>query len=315
MTVIRDLESVNLEGVVLTVGNFDGVHRGHQAIIALGRKHANRAKTQLVAMTFDPHPAAVITPDRIPPALTTLEEKTRLLELAGANIVVVVESKPEFLNISAEQFITDVIMARFKPIAIIEGASFGFGQHRRGDTKTLAHAAKTCGFKLEVVEPVRAALGGHPDTVISSSLVRHLINSGTVDQAALCLGRPYTLIGSVVPGAGRGKKLGFPTANINTQDQLIPAEGIYSGMAEVQNQTYSAAVSIGKYPTFEGNELTIEAYLLDFTGQIYNHDIRLQFLEWLRQQKKFDSPEDLAKQIEKDVKQTRKIVDKHRIAN
>ncbi|UCD28570.1 MAG: bifunctional riboflavin kinase/FAD synthetase [Planctomycetota bacterium] len=313
MQVIRGLESVSFSGIVLTVGNFDGVHCGHQAIIAAGRQRADSAGTQLVAMTFDPHPATIIAPDRMPAALTCLEEKIRLLERVGVDVIVVVQSRPEFFHITADQFISDIIMARFKPRFIVEGASFRFGQHRRGDGNTLRAVADRYGFEVEIIEPIRANLGGHPDTVISSSLIRHLISSGTVDQAALCLGRPYTLVGSVVPGVGRGQKLGFPTANIGVESQMIPAEGIYAGRAKVKNQEFTAAISIGRYPTFDGGDLLVEAHLLDFDGAIYDQAIRLEFYEWLRPQEKFDSPQELSRQIARDVEQTRKIVSNHRI--
>ncbi|MHC4445574.1 MAG: bifunctional riboflavin kinase/FAD synthetase [Planctomycetota bacterium] len=315
MTVIYGLESVDLAGVVLTIGNFDGVHRGHQAIIAAGRKQAQAQNTQMVAMTFHPHPAAILTPQRIPGSLTTLEQKIALLQNAGAEYVVVAQSKPEFFIISANEFITDVIMAKFKPKIIVEGASFRFGKRRQGNVETLAQAAETYGFDVQIIEPVNVALSGPAETPISSSLIRNLVSSGTVDQAAICLGRPFTLIGPVVPGVGRGKKLGFPTANLKIESQLIPAEGIYAGRAEIDNQPHPAAISIGRYPTFEGSDLMIEAHLLDFAGQIYNQTIRLQFHEWIRPQKKFDSPKILAQQIARDVDQTRKTITGNRILN
>jgi len=308
MSVIRGLESAQFSGVVLTIGNFDGIHRGHRAIIAAGRRRAHATKTQLVAMTFDPHPAVVLTPDRVPGTLTPLDEKIQYLESTGVDVVVVVRSQPEFFQISPDDFITDVIMGRFAPLAMVEGASFVFGAHHQGNVKTLQAAARNFGFDMQVIEPIRAGLGGHPDTVISSSLIRHLLSSGTVDKAAVCLGRPYTLIGNVVTGAGRGKTLGFPTANVEVNAQLIPAEGVYAGRAEVDNEKFTAAISIGRYPTFNGNNLAIEAFLVDFDANIYEQPIRLEFIDWLRGQEKFDSADALTKQMAIDVEQTRKIV-------
>ncbi len=309
MRVIHGLESVELSGVVLTIGNFDGMHRGHQAILAAGRSRADADRTQLVVMTFDPHPLAILTPEHVPPMLTPLDEKLRRLQRCGVDLVVLVRSDAEFLGLTAEAFITEIIVARFQPTAVVEGASFGFGRHRRGDLDTLRAGARKHGFEVEVVEPIRIALGGHPGALISSSLVRQLLASGTVDQAATCLGRPYALFGRVTRGAGRGKSLGFPTANVCVDSQLIPAEGVYAGRAEIENQHFPAAVTIGRNPTFDGCHIIVEAHLLDFAGELYDRPIRLDFLEWIRDQRKFDSTGSLRKQIEDDVARSREVYD------
>jgi riboflavin kinase / FMN adenylyltransferase len=330
MQIIHDLESAQFSGVVLTIGNFDGVHRGHQAILAAARRRAEAAGTQTVAMTFDPHPATILTPDRIPPTLTPLEEKLSLLERAGADVAVVVESRPEFFSTSADGFIRDIIVGRFHPVAVVEGPTFGFGHRRQGTVDTLRAAGPAHRFEVEIVEPVRVALGGHPDTVISSSLVRHLLQSGTVDGAGLCLGRPYALLGSVEHGAGRGRSLGFPTANLAVGSQLIPAEGVYAGCAFIRNvqaattpqgyklvmveqplQPIPAAISIGRKPTFDEQDLAVEAYLLDYAGDLYGHELRLEFLAWIRPQEKFASPELLAEAMERDAARTREVFAMH----
>jgi len=308
MRVIRALESVKLAGVVLTIGNFDGVHRGHQAILTAGRKRADEGDTQLVALTFDPHPLAVLTPGHVPPLLTPLDEKLHWLECAGVDRAVVAESRPALLSLSAEEFIADVIAARFRPKTVVEGASFAFGRKRQGNVRMLSTASPKYGFDVEVVEPTRVALGGHPDMMISSSLIRQLLQSGTVDQAGVCLGRPYALLGRVERGAGRGLALGFPTANIRVQNQLIPAEGVYAGRVWLEGRPLAAAVSIGRNFTFDAGDLIVEAHLLDFSGGLYDQPIRLELIEWIRQQQRFDSPKSLGEQIERDVARTRKIV-------
>jgi riboflavin kinase / FMN adenylyltransferase len=312
MRVVRGLDFEPMTGVVLTIGNFDGVHRGHQAILAAGRRRTEAARTELVVITFDPHPLAVLTPERLPAMLTPLEEKVRCLENAGADVVVVLPSKPDLLKISAADFIADIIVARFRPRAIVEGASFGFGRHREGDVDTLRAAAGQYGFEVEVVDPVRIALGGHPDAVISSSLVRQLLGSGTVDQATACLGRPYALVGRVVRGAGRGAKIGFPTANIDAGGQLLPAEAVYAGRAEADGRSFAAAISIGRAPTFDGHKVVPEAYLLDFAGDLYDKPIRVEFLDWLRPQVRYNTVEDLCQQMARDVAQTRTIAAAHK---
>jgi len=213
-----------------------------------------------------------------------------------------------FLAIPAERFIDEVILERFQPVAMVEGASFGFGHRRQGNVNTLREAAERHGFEAEVVEPVRVELGGHPGTVISSSLIRHLLKSGTVDQAALCLGRPYALFGQVVHGVGRGQPLGLATANLAVEAQLIPAEGVYAGQAEVDHRLWAAAVSIGRKSTFGERDLAVEAHLLDFTGDLYGRHLRLELREWLRPQERFGAPQSLRQQMARDVARTREVL-------
>ncbi len=315
MLILNDWTRADFSRVVLSIGNFDGVHRGHRAILDAARRRAAAAGTQVVAMTFEPHPSALLTPDRVPATLTPLEYKLELLEGAGVDAAVIVQTTPAFLAIPAEQFVTDVIVKRFHPIAVVEGPTFGFGAHRRGNVRTLAAAGAQHGFEVQVVEPVRVALGGHPETIVSSSLVRHLLTSGTVDGAALCLGRPYALFGRIERGSGRGRTIGFPTANLSVGSQLIPGSGVYAGRAHLSGSGASsaaaapiaAAISVGKNPTFDATQLTVEAFLLDFDGDLYGQLIRLEFLAWLRSQQKFDSPEALSEQIQRDVAATRQI--------
>ncbi|GMU22326.1 MAG: riboflavin biosynthesis protein [Phycisphaerae bacterium] len=323
MRVVHGIEAARFERTVLTIGNFDGLHRGHQALVEQGRRKARASGGPLVVMTFEPHPASVLTPDRVPAELTPLAEKLRLLAEAGADAAVVVASKPEFFSISAEDFIREIIVQRFHPAVLVEGDSFRFGSHRAGDVHMLREAGSRLGFEVQVVEPARVALGGHPDTVISSSLVRHLLASGTVDGAALCLGRPYALLGQIRSGAGRGRELGFPTANLGVAGQLVPAEGVYAGRAFVltadplaaqrdseiiahpAGPSVPAAISIGRTPTFAGDQLLVEAHLLGFSEELYGRHMRLEFLEWLRHQQRFDSPDALKAQIADDVQRTR----------
>jgi riboflavin kinase/FMN adenylyltransferase len=300
------MENVRLSGVVLSIGNFDGVHRGHQAIIGTARRRAQAAGTQAVAMTFDPHPATVLAPDRVPPTLTPLDEKIRCLEAAGAEVVVVVPSQPKFFSCPAHVFIERVMVSRFHPIAIVEGESFRFGRHRQGDATTLREAGTKYGFETDIVAPIRVDLGGHPDTVISSSLVRQMIGSGTVDRAAVCLGRPYALLGRVEHGAARGRALGFATANLAVPpDQLVPAEGVYAGQTTIDGKRCGAAISIGHTPTFDGQQRLVEAHVLDYAGDLYDASLRLEFFAWLRPQQKFASATELQQQVAADIRHVR----------
>lgn len=307
MRVIRGLAFKPMSGVVLSIGNFDGVHRGHQAILQAGHQRARASGAELVAMTFDPHPLAVLTPERMPSILTPLSEKLAQLDRAGADVTVIADSSVGLLQVSAADFIENVIVQRFHPLTVVEGPSFGFGRHREGDVETLQRAGARHGFEVQVVEPVRIALGGHPDAVISSSLVRQLLAAGPVDQAAICLGRPYALLGSVIHGAGRGAGMGFPTANIDPGNQLVPGDGVYAGFGELSGRRYPAAISIGRTPTFDEHRLVIEAHLLDFEGETYGRTLRIEFLEWLRPQVRYDNVAALCRQIAEDVEQTRQI--------
>ncbi len=308
MQTLRDLSEARFSGVLLVIGNFDGVHRGHQALLRAGRHRADAAGTKLVVMTFDPHPSAILAPDRVPPTLTPLPEKERLIAEHGADVLVVVRSDPGFFALAAEDFITDIIMERFAPVAMVEGHSFRFGHRRGGDVDTLRAAGARLGFEVEVVEPIRIALGGHPDAIISSSLVRNLLDSGSVDQAAQCLGRSYALIGMVARGQERGRTIGFPTANLAVAGQLVPAEGVYAGRAITAAGTHAAAISIGRNLTFGQAPRTVEAHLLDFSGDLYDRPIRLEFLDWLRSHERFESAGALREQIQRDVAATRSAI-------
>lgn len=308
MRVIRGLESVNLSGVVLTIGNFDGVHRGHQAILSAGRKRADAIGVDLVAMTFDPHPLAVLAPDRTPPLLSPLEEKLRWFEQYGIDLAVLAKSEPVLFDMSAEAFIAEIIVARFQPQFVIEGASFAFGKNRKGNVQVLKQLSPRYSFEVEIVEPIRVTLEDQLEQVVSSSLIRRLLQIGAVDQARLCLGRPYMLLGKVESGAGRGATLGFPTANICIHDQLVPTEGVYAGLARIEGNSYTAAISIGRNATFKGEDTLVEAHLLDFTDDLYDQSIRLELLVRIRQQEAFDSSESLSRQIARDVEQIRTIV-------
>ena len=308
MRVIHDLEAAAFTDVILTIGNFDGVHRGHQAIFAAGRRRADAAGTPLVAMTFEPHPLAVLTPQHVPATLTPLPEKLRWLEHAGVDVVVVVPSGPDFLKLSPDDFIHRVIVERFAPAAIVEGASFAFGRGRQGNVETLRAAAASHGYEVEVVEPIRVALGGHPEPVVSSSLVRQLLTSGTVDHAGVCLGRPYVLVGTVTRGAGRGRSLGFPTVNVAASSQLIPAEGVYAVWVHYRNERFQGAMNIGKNPTFKNQALTLEVYILDFRKDIYSEELEVRFVKRIRGEKTFPSVEALVAQMHKDIAEVRTIL-------
>lgn len=292
---------------VLTIGNFDGVHCGHRQILAQAGLFAADQRVPVAVLTFEPHPLAVVGPRQAPPRLTPPEERYTLLRQAGADIVAVADSTPALLGLTPEAFIDQVVIPRFHPTHVVEGASFGFGRGRKGTTDTLRDLGRSHGFEVFIVEPVRMQVEHNETVLVSSSLIRALLRAGRVDRAALCLGRAFTLIGVVGRGAQRGVHLGFPTANLDVADQLIPGDGVYSGEAHVSSGSYPAAISIGPAPTFDGGISRVEAHLLGFSGDLYEQPLRLDFHRPLRGQKKFASREELIQQIAADVEQVRRF--------
>ncbi len=307
MKVIGSLEALDppLEQSVLTIGNFDGVHRAHQQLLAQAGLFAANTGGPVVVLTFEPHPLSIVTPSKAPKLLSTPGEKLRCLARSGADITVVARSEPGLLSLEPQAFIEEVIWERFHPTHVVEGPSFGFGRSRRGTPELLSRVARRLGCEVHIVEPVTVQIEQGETLLVSSSLIRRLLAEGKVRRAGLCLGRSYTLIGQVAEGAGRGRTLGFPTANLAGIQQLIPADAVYAGRAVVPGGTYPCAISIGSAPTFGGQERQVEAHLLDFTGDLCGKTIRIEFTRRLREQKKFESPEALARQLGEDVEAVR----------
>jgi riboflavin kinase/FMN adenylyltransferase len=318
--VIHGLESdeLPLRQCALTVGNFDGVHRGHQRIIASVRELAKRLGGPAVVLTFEPHPLSVVSPGGAPARLMPLGEKVRCLADAGADVAVVAHADRVLLSLTAEEFV-DRIVERFGPKYLVEGPTFGFGRGRTGDPDTLRRLSPRFGFEVCVVEPVTMMVEGGDRVSVSSSLIRRLVSEGLVDEAAAALGRRYAVLGPVEHGLHRGATLGYPTVNVAVRDQLVPADGVYAGWARLPDRSptaagearhWAAAVSIGSTPTFPGshgpNERKVEAYLLDTDADLYGREFRLEFGVWLREQQKFESPEALSAQISRDVEAVRR---------
>ncbi len=312
MKVFRSIEALDasVAGGVLTIGNFDGVHRGHQQILAQAGLLAANVDGPVVAMTFDPHPLSVVTPERAPETITPVEEKVRRLGEAEVDAIVVAPSTPALLSLTPDAFVEQIVMPRFRPQCMVEGASFGFGRGRAGDVDVLRQLGKRHGFEVHVVEPVRLAIDEHEQVLVSSSMIRGLLGRGRVRRAALCLGHPYVLAGQVVRGAQRGRSLGFPTANLSIDSQqLIPARAVYAGRTQVGDRTIAAAISIGTNATFDGTQVSIEAHLLDFDADLYGQSLRLEFVNRVRDQRKFESPDALHQQLQRDVETVRSMVE------
>lgn len=301
----------SLKGCVLTIGNFDGVHRGHQAIIDRARQLARPEGTQVVAMTFDPPPDLVVRPADPPQRLTPQPLKRELLIEAGADHVVTAIADMQLLSMTPEAFLKDVIGEKFAPTHIVEGSDFHFGRKRSGSVETLQQAAGPMGFGMHVVDPVMIAFADGEQR-ISSTMIRRLVAGGRVDDAADAMGRAFTLVGTVVGGEQIGRVLEFPTANLAPGEQITPADGVYAGLASLDELTVPAAISIGCKPTTGPSPRTIEANLIGVEGEFYGRIMRLQFYKHLREQRTYDSLDALRAQIARDVQQTKDVMRERR---
>ncbi len=308
MQTIRGLQRFTppASGSVLTIGNFDGVHRGHQALLRRAREVAEPLGTPVVVLTFEPHPLAVLAPHRAPARLTTLDERLALLEHAGADAVIVEPATPELLAIEPRAFV-ERLLERCAPRAIVEGPTFRFGRARTGDVTLLRTLGVQLGFEVHVLEQVRCDSIDH-DPPIHSSTIRSLLAAGRVEHAASMLGRPHRVVGVVGTGESRGRTLGFPTANLEQIDQMLPAHGVYAAVAQLDDQRLRpAAVNVGPQPTFHQAAARVEAHLLDFSGNLHGRRLGLWWLRRLREQRPFESPAALRQQLEQDVAQVRRL--------
>ena len=306
---INGLENVprSLRGCVLTMGNFDGVHRGHAEILAQAKRRGEQSDAPVVAMTFDPPPDLVLRPADPPRRLTETDRKVELLTECGADWALVVRSDRELLSLSAEAFVHRILTDRLSPTCVVEGENFFFGQGRSGTIQTLRGAGEEHGFTVQVVEPVVADLSEGASR-ISSTLIRGLILEGRVVDAAECLGRPFELIGPVIGGEGVGRLMDYPTANLDGGQQVVPSDGVYACRGRFAGRTYPAAVSIGCKPTRGPKPRTIEANLIGAEGDFYGQTLCVEFLQRLRGQEVFGTHKALRDQIAIDVAETERIV-------
>jgi len=300
----------SIKSCVLTIGHFDGVHLGHQRILLSCRTLANRLRIPIVALTFDPMPEEVLHPEvKPPPMVYPHKENCRMLLDNGADMVITLPTTRELLKLSARDFVEQLVMSHLAPMHIVEGSNFFFGSGRSGDVNTLISIGSQRGFEIAVVDPVVIKLD-QGQRRISSTLIRELIRDGQIEDANYCLGRRFTLFGDVISGKGRGRLLDFPTANLDIGKQVMPADGVYAAKARVDDKTHVSAVSIGVNPTFGPTPRTVEAFLLDASGDFYDKKVELTLIRRLRPQAKFPDAEALKQQIADDVREIRKIVEK-----
>jgi riboflavin kinase/FMN adenylyltransferase len=303
MTIFQGLEGLRQlsAGSVLSIGNFDGIHRGHQRILEVAAKlRPDSGPGRVAVVTFEPHPLTVLRPGHAPPRLTPPELKRELLASAGVDDLVILPPVPEVLNCSAEAF-WQILRDEVRPAHMVEGDSFTFGRARGGDINRLREWSAGTGVSLHVIEPVLVALLDLQVVPVSSSLIRWLLAHGRARDAAICLARPYVLEGMVVKGHQRGRTIGVPTANLACDAQLIPADGVYASRCRVEGRDYPVALSIGTMPTFGENARQVEAHLIGFDGDLYGRVLRVEVLDWLREQRKLPGIEALKAQLAKDI--------------
>ncbi|MCT2280404.1 bifunctional riboflavin kinase/FAD synthetase [Micromonospora chalcea] len=290
---------------VVTIGVFDGVHRGHQGTIGHTVARARELGVKSVVVTFDPHPAEVVRPGSHPAVLTEPARKAELIEALGVDVLCVVPFTVEFSRLPPEAFVHDVLVEHLHAALVVVGDNFRFGHRAAGDVPLLERLGRTFGFAVE-----GAPLVAEAGTVFSSTYIRSCVDAGDVGAAAAALGRPHRVEGVVVRGDQRGRELGYPTANLLTHRYAaVPADGVYAArLVRRDGEPLAAAVSIGTNPTFSGRERRVEAYALDFTGDLYGERLALDFVAHLREQRTYDAIEPLVAQIAEDVERTRRAV-------
>jgi riboflavin kinase/FMN adenylyltransferase len=296
---LHDLPAHLRHGAV-TIGNFDGVHRGHARIVQRLIETAKSVGGPAMVFTFDPHPVRLLRPEQAPPPLTWTDRKAELLAELGVDAVIAYPTDEALLKLSPEQFFQQIVREQLAARAMVEGPNFFFGRGRGGDIRLLGELCTASGMTLEVVEP----LVEHGEFV-SSSRVRSMILSGDVSGAAQMLTRPYRIRGLVTHGAGRGHKIGFATANLEGIVTLLPSPGVYAGRAIAPAGTWPAAINIGPNPTFGENALKVEVHLIDFSGSLYGLPLEVDFLARLRDIQPFASVSELTSQLAKDVERAR----------
>ena len=290
-------------GGAVSVGNFDGVHRGHLALVAATRRQADRVGGPAVVMSFDPPPHQVLfgTPPR--PPLTTLADRSALLHAAGAEHVVILRTSPALLALSPEAFFEDVLVRQLGAKAIIEGYNFRFGRGRAGDTNLLRELCTNAGLAFEEVSPLE--LGGE---AVSSSRVRSALLAGDVAGAAELLDRCYRISGTVITGAKRGRTIGFPTANLGEVPMVLPGNGVYAVRVIVDGVQYPAAANVGPNPTFGEDARKIEVHLIDFAGDLYGKKLAADFVAKLRDTRPFAGVPELIEQLNRDIADARRVL-------
>lgn len=313
MRVIPGAQAINepLLRPILTVGNFDGIHVGHRAILETVVTRARARSGQAVVYTFEPHPRKVLRPDRAPGLLLTLEQKLELLAEAGVDATVVEPFSLEFASTPAERFVRENLYQRIRPLEVYVGYDFHFGRDREGSMRMLTELGPRLGFAVTIIPEVTM-----DDGDVNSTRIRQVLENGGVEKAALMLGRPYSVRGRVVEGRKRGRMLDFPTANLDAENEVLPAVGVYAGEFELLDEgdpargsRWPAVTNVGRRPTFEDDGgVVVEAHCVGFDGDLYGRRADLRFLHHLREERRFEGVEALRAQIRADVEEARRLL-------
>jgi riboflavin kinase/FMN adenylyltransferase len=309
MEIIKNLDKIvkPFKNAVISIGNFDGVHIGHQALFHEVIEKADAINGTSIAMTFEPHPLRVLEQNNLPPLITLYEQKTELIARSGIDFLICVPFTREFAALSAREFVADLLIKRIGMSAIVVGEDYTFGRNREGNLELLQSMADQ--YKFEVIRVDWIQIAKNYPGRISSTRIRELVMEGKVAEVQQLLGRHYQLRGLVTTGRDRGGKLlGFPTANINLHDELCPKTGVYAVTVERRGQHFEGVANIGFSPTFEDRLFTVEVHILDFNQNIYGQKIRINFVKRIRDEIKFASIEQLSEQIKQDIIKARNIL-------
>lgn len=311
MSVFFDFaQTVNpLRNPVATIGNFDGVHRGHLTLFDMVKQRAAMINGESVVITFDPHPLKVMKPGNGPPLITPTEQKLSLIKAAGIEIIFCIPFTRNFASISAREFVQNILLDGIGIREIVVGYDYSFGRGREGNIELLKEMGQTGGFLVHVAEPVHIG-----NRLVSSTAIRELLQEGNLPDAKLLLGRDYQISGQVVKGMNRGGRLlGFPTANLDPIDELVPRVGVYAVHVVIDDTVFEGVTNIGYNPTFGKGPFSVETHILDFERDLVGKDIIIRFKKRLRNEKKFASIDELSDQIRKDVLTAKKLFSGHQV--
>jgi riboflavin kinase/FMN adenylyltransferase len=305
MKIIDDLTFTreDFSSPVVTIGSYDGLHLGHQTIIKRVIALARREGGEAIVLTFEPHPAKVLHAELQIPLITPYRKKMILLERLGVDITINLPFTKDIYEMSAEEFIREVVQRRIAPRWVVVGFNFTFGKGRAGTADSLKKMGERLGFKVEIIPPFQVA-----GEVVSSTRIRELIVEGRIEEANRLMGMDFFIMGTVIHGHARGKGLGFPTANLETNQDLYPKDGIYAAFATVDGKAYHAVANIGTNPTFGDERFAVEVFLFNYDGDLYGKTLQVSLKARLRDEQTFSSPEALVQQIEEDVKKAKEIL-------
>lgn len=302
-TVYYQETSLRLTGSVVTIGNFDGIHIGHQAILRQARSEADRRNVPVVVVSFEPHPGKVLFPQKAPEIIKTNKQKRDLLRANGVDYYFVLQFTPEFSRMEPETFIEEILAGTLGASAILVGEGFAFGRKRRGNVAMLREMGSRFGYDVIPVDHVQV-----DGEVVSSTRIRTLLKNGRIRQANRLLGRRYYMEGIVIRGERLGRELGYPTANILSENELVPMLGVYTTYTTIGSVRYDSVTNIGLKPTFGGQKIIVETHLFDFDAEIYGERIRIEYLSFIRPEIKFERVDELVAEIGSDCKIARRVI-------